>query len=56
MLVTDRAGAFHVLEYEMLQGDQGWRIDGVRLLQEGAAGRDPRGVGGMVNRALTPSC
>ena len=38
VLVTDRAGAFHVLEYEMLRGDQGWRIDGVRLLQEGAAG------------------
>jgi hypothetical protein len=37
VLVTDQAGAFHVLEYEMVKGDQGWRIDGVRLLQEGAA-------------------
>lgn len=38
VLVTDRAGALHVLEYEMVQGAQGWRIDGVRLVQEGAAG------------------
>ena len=26
-------------EYEMVKGDQGWRIDGVRRAQEGAAGR-----------------
>ena len=38
VLVTDEAGAFYVLEYEMQPGEQGWRIDGVRLLQEGAAG------------------
>ena len=38
VLVTDRAGALHVLEYEMLPGEQGWRIDGVRLLREGDAG------------------
>jgi hypothetical protein len=38
VLVTDRAGALHVLEYEMLPGEEGWRIDGVRLLREGTAG------------------
>ena len=38
VLVTDAAGALYVLEYEMVQGEQGWRIDGVRLLEEGAAG------------------
>ena len=38
VLVTDAAGALFVLEYEMVPGEQGWRIDGVRVLQEGAAG------------------
>jgi hypothetical protein len=38
VLVTDRAGVLHLLEYEMVEGEQGWRIDGVRLLEEGAAG------------------
>ena len=38
MLVTDTAGALYVLEYEMVEGEQGWRIDGVRVLEEGAAG------------------
>ena len=38
VLITDRAGALHVLEYEMVPGAQGWRIDGVRLLADGAAG------------------
>ena len=38
VLVTDAAGALYVLEYEMVEGEQGWRIDGVRVLDEGAAG------------------
>ena len=38
VLVTDAAGALYVLEYEMVQDAQGWRIDGVRVLEEGAAG------------------
>ena len=38
VLVTDTAGALYVLEYEMVQDGQGWRIDGVRVLDEGAAG------------------
>ena len=36
VLVTDEAGALHVLEYEMVPMDaHGWRIDGVRLRQAG---------------------
>ena len=38
VLVTDTAGVLYVLEYEMVEGEQGWRIDGVRVLEEGAAG------------------
>jgi len=34
VLVTDEAGALHILEYEMVPMDDGWRIDGVRLRQE----------------------
>lgn len=30
--ITDRAGQLHRLEYSMVQTDEGWRIDGVRLL------------------------
>ena len=33
VLVTDAAGALHLLEYEMVPGDGGWRIDGVRLIE-----------------------
>ena len=38
VLVTDQSGAFFVLEYDMVQGEQGWRIDGVRLLRQGDVG------------------
>lgn len=38
MLVTDTAGALFVLEYEMVPGEQGWRIDGVRVLRDGDVG------------------
>jgi hypothetical protein len=38
VVVTDRAGALHVLDYEMIEGDDGWRINGVRL-------RSPTGAG-----------
>lgn len=38
VLVTDDAGALHVLEYEMVSVDGAWRIDGVRLLEEGSVG------------------
>jgi hypothetical protein len=38
VLVTDGAGVPHVLDYEMVPLDGGWRIDGVRLRQPEAAG------------------
>jgi hypothetical protein len=38
VLVTDGAGALTVLEYDMVEGKQGWRIDGVRVLREGEVG------------------
>ena len=38
VIVTDAGGALHVLEYAMVQGADGWRIDGVRLLEEGDVG------------------
>ena len=38
VLVTDGAGALHLLEYEMIPLDGGWRIDGVRLLDAGSTG------------------
>ena len=38
VLVTDDAGALHVLEYDMVPGGDGWLIDGVRKLEDGAAG------------------
>ncbi len=30
VLFRDAAGAFHVLEYEMIAGPDGWKINGVR--------------------------
>ncbi len=38
VLVTDGAGALHLLEYEMVPDADGWRIDGVRLLEDGGTG------------------
>ena len=38
VLVTDETGTLHVLEYSMVSVDGAWRIDGVRLLQEGSVG------------------
>ena len=32
VFVRDAAGAPHVLEYNMIQTEDGWRIDGVQLL------------------------
>ena len=38
VLIRDKAGASHVLEYEMLAGESGWKINGVRIRKpEGAA-------------------
>lgn len=38
VVVTDAAGRLHVLDYEMIEGDDGWRINGVRLRDPGDAG------------------
>ncbi len=33
VMIRDGAGVFHVLEYEMTFTDNGWQINGVRLVQ-----------------------
>ena len=38
VLVTDSGGQLHVLEYEMVQTDAGWEINGVRVIRAGALG------------------
>ncbi len=38
VMVADQAQRLHVLEYEMIQTEAGWRINGVRILPGGAAG------------------
>ena len=32
VLVRDQAGVFHLLEYQMIEADGGWQINGVQLL------------------------
>lgn len=36
VLITDGDGALHLLDYEMIQGPDGWRINGVRPRSGGA--------------------
>lgn len=31
VMLRDSAGALHILDYEMIQTDEGWKINGVRL-------------------------
>ncbi len=38
VLVTDRAGTLHILDYEMIRGEDGWRINGVWLRPPAGAG------------------
>lgn len=38
VVVTDGAGRLHVLDYEMIEDETGWRINGVRLRDPGDAG------------------
>ena len=33
VLIRDQGGAFHVLEYEMMDAGDAWVIDGVRLIE-----------------------
>ena len=32
VMIRDGAGVLHMLEYEMIQGEGGWRINGVRFI------------------------
>ncbi len=32
VMIRDQTGAFHILDYEMLSTEMGWRINGVQLL------------------------
>lgn len=38
VIITDRQGAVHALEYEMIPDGDGWRINGVRPLQAPSVG------------------
>jgi len=38
VLITDQAGALHLLEYEMIETTDGWEINGVRFLRPDALG------------------
>ena len=33
VLITDQAGTLHTLEYEMIETETGWRINGVRMIR-----------------------
>lgn len=33
VLIRDQAGRLHVLDYQMIPGEGGWRINGVQILQ-----------------------
>ncbi|MFV2035933.1 MAG: DUF4864 domain-containing protein, partial [Halocynthiibacter sp.] len=33
VLIRDQQGVIHILDYEMIQTEWGWRIDGVHILQ-----------------------
>lgn len=33
VMIRDRAGEFHILDYQMIQGGDGWRINGVQILR-----------------------
>ena len=38
VMITDQAGRTHVLDYQMVQGPDGWQINGVQLLEEPGVG------------------
>ena len=38
VLIQDSAGRFHMLAYQMIEGADGWRINGVQILQPPAVG------------------
>lgn len=38
VMMRDAGGALHVLEYQMIETDDGWKINGVRVLDAGGLG------------------
>ena len=38
VMMRDASGALHVLEYQMIETENGWKINGVRVLESGAVG------------------
>ncbi len=38
VLIKDQSGRLHVLEYEMIEGPDGWQINGVQFKKPSAAG------------------
>ncbi|MEM0949845.1 MAG: DUF4864 domain-containing protein [Pseudomonadota bacterium] len=38
VLITDRAGVQHVLDYQMIPTDEGWQINGVQILRAPGVG------------------
>ena len=36
VMIRDGSGALHLLEYDMIEGAEGWKIDGVRLRKPAA--------------------
>ena len=38
VMITDQAGKTHILDYQMVEGPEGWQINGVQLLPEPGVG------------------
>ena len=38
VMIRDQAGVFHVLEYQMQPGPDGWQINGVRIVPQAEVG------------------
>lgn len=38
VMITDQAGALHFVDYQMIDTDDGWQINGVQLVRGPAAG------------------
>ena len=34
VIIRDQAGEFHLLDYQMIQGPDGWQINGVQILRQ----------------------
>lgn len=36
VMITDTKGAVHILDYQMIKLENGWKINGVQMVQQGA--------------------